>query len=75
MTAATTVFGLIPMAVSKANIFGMPYAPYGRVMTGGLITSTTLTLLAVPLLYTFFDDLRTMWNRLMHVALRPKVLR
>jgi hypothetical protein len=30
----------------------------GRAMMGGLVASTLLTLLVVPLFYTFFDDLR-----------------
>ncbi len=44
-------------------------------MIGGLITSTALTLLAVPLFYTFFDDLRAMWNRLMFLAFSRKETR
>ncbi|MDA0747275.1 MAG: efflux RND transporter permease subunit [bacterium] len=58
MTTFTTVFGLLPMAVGNANLIGMPYAPLGRTMMGGLLASTLLTLFAVPLFYTFLDDLR-----------------
>lgn len=58
MTTFTTVFGLLPMALGNSNMFGMPYYPMGRAMMGGLIASTLLTLLVVPLFYTFFDDLR-----------------
>jgi len=58
MTTFTTVFGLLPMALGNSNMFGMPYYPMGRAMMGGLISSTLLTLLVVPLFYTFFDDLR-----------------
>ena len=58
MTAATTVCGLIPMAVGNAALVGMPYAPMGRAMAGGLLTSTFFTLLVVPLLYCWVDDAR-----------------
>ncbi len=68
MTAFTTIFGLIPMAVGNANLIGMPYAPLGRVMIGGLLTSTALTLVAVPLFYTFFDDLRITWSKVQVLA-------
>lgn len=57
MTTFTTVFGLIPMAVGNSNMIGMPYAPLGRTLMGGLLSSTFLTLLVVPLFYTYLDDL------------------
>ncbi|TFB12556.1 efflux RND transporter permease subunit [Candidatus Marinimicrobia bacterium MT.SAG.3] len=68
MTAFTTIFGLIPMAVGNASLIGMPYAPLGRVMIGGLLSSTALTLVAVPLFYTFFDDLRNIWSKVQVLA-------
>ena len=58
MTALTTVCGLIPMAVGNAALVGMPYAPMGRAMAGGLITSTFFTLNVVPLLYVWVDEAR-----------------
>ncbi len=57
MTAATTVCGLIPMAVGNAALIGMPYAPMGRAMMGGLLVSTLSTLIVIPLVYTLVDDL------------------
>ena len=72
MTTFTTVVGLLPMAVGNARMIGMPYAPLGRTMMGGLLASTVLTLVIVPLFYTFFDDLRTLFQRLLASALaRP----
>jgi len=65
MTALTTIFGLIPMAMGKSSLIGIPYAPLGRTMIGGLITSTFLTLFVVPLFYTYFDDLRIFWQTIM----------
>jgi HAE1 family hydrophobic/amphiphilic exporter-1 len=58
MTALTTIFGLLPMAVGNTGLVGIPYAPMGITLIGGLASSTFLTLFAVPLLYTYFDDLR-----------------
>ena len=63
MTTFTTVCGLIPMAVGNAKVVGMPYSPLGRTLMGGLLASMVLTLVIVPLCYTFFDDLRE-WMRL-----------
>jgi hydrophobic/amphiphilic exporter-1 (mainly G- bacteria), HAE1 family len=68
MTTFTTVFGLLPMAVSTGNMMGMPYAPLGRTMMGGLISSTFLTLLVVPIFYTLLDDLRTSMGRITAAA-------
>ena len=59
MTTCTTVCGLIPMALGNSQMIGMPYSPMGRAMIGGLIASTVLTLLVVPLFYILLDDLRT----------------
>ena len=63
MTTFTTIFGLLPMAVGNARMIGMPYAPLGRTMMGGLLASMVLTLVIVPLCYTFFDDLRELLRR------------
>ena len=41
----------------------MSYAPMGRVIIGGLMVSTFLTLIVVPLFYTFLDDLRNWFGR------------
>ena len=57
MTAMTTVGGLLPMAFSGGEVVGIDYQPLGQVVIGGLTSSTLLTLVVVPLLYTFFDDL------------------
>lgn len=58
MTALTTIGGLVPMAIGASAIVGVPYAPLGRTVIGGLLTSTVLTLFVVPLFYTVIDDVR-----------------
>ncbi len=58
MTALTTIGGLIPMAIGASEIVGVPYAPLGRTVIGGLVASTILTLFVVPIFYTLIDDVR-----------------
>ncbi len=56
MTALTTIGGLIPMAFGGGESVGVDYRPLGQVVIGGLLTSTLLTLVVIPLLYTLIDD-------------------
>ncbi|KAA3619600.1 MAG: AcrB/AcrD/AcrF family protein [Calditrichaeota bacterium] len=64
MTAFTTIGGLIPMAVGNTTMIGIPYAPMGRTIIGGLLLSTLVSLIAVPWAYTVFDDMRTYFRRI-----------
>jgi HAE1 family hydrophobic/amphiphilic exporter-1 len=57
MTALTTIFGLLPMALGTSTFVGIPYAPLGRVVAGGLLAGTVLTLYLVPYLYSILDDM------------------
>jgi len=59
MTALTTICGLLPMAVGDRTFIGIPYAPLGQVVAGGLATATVLTLFVLPYLYALLDDLRS----------------
>ena len=59
MTALTTICGLIPMSVGSSSFIGIPYAPLGRIVIGGMAASTILTLLFIPYLYALLDDTRT----------------
>lgn len=70
MTSFTTIGGLLPMALGNAALIGAPYAPMGITLIGGLFTSTALTLLVVPVLYTLFDDLSLFVKRLLGWANR-----
>ena len=54
MTAATTILGMIPMAVSSGEGAEI-WAPMGVVVIGGLIVSTVITLIIVPVLYAIFS--------------------
>jgi HAE1 family hydrophobic/amphiphilic exporter-1 len=53
MTTATTVLGMIPMAIPRGSGSEM-WQPMGVAVVGGLTLSTILTLLYVPALYSIF---------------------
>jgi len=72
MTAFTTIGGLIPMAVGNAQMIGIPYSPLGRTIIGGLLTSTVLSLIAVPWAYTLFDDMGRYFRRITALFLHKK---
>ncbi|MEE9382684.1 MAG: efflux RND transporter permease subunit [Nannocystaceae bacterium] len=57
MTALTTVGGMFPLAFSDGPTEGLPYGAFGKTLVGGMTTATILTLVVVPVCYTFFDDL------------------
>ena len=50
ITTLTTLLGDIPMAVSKGEGTEL-YAPMGQAIVGGLLTSTLITLILIPVLY------------------------
>jgi HAE1 family hydrophobic/amphiphilic exporter-1 len=58
MTAATTVLGLVPMAIGNAHVGNAQYYPLARAVMGGLISSTFLTLLALPTYYLLAERMR-----------------
>jgi multidrug efflux pump subunit AcrB len=57
MTAMTTVFGLLPMALAEPPSEGIDYRALATCIGGGLAFSTFFTLWVVPLTYTLVDDL------------------
>jgi multidrug efflux pump subunit AcrB len=52
MTTAAMVFGMLPLALALSD-GGEIQAPMGRAIIGGVITSTLLTLVVVPVIYSF----------------------
>ncbi|MCZ6832886.1 MAG: efflux RND transporter permease subunit [Acidobacteria bacterium] len=58
MTAITTIGGLIPLALGGRGDAGLSYTSFSLTLIGGMSTATILTLLVIPIFYTFFDDLR-----------------
>lgn len=55
MTALATIFALLPMALGVTGEGGFISQPLAVVVIGGLVTSTLLTLLLVPTLYTMVE--------------------
>ncbi len=58
MTALVASLGFIPMAISN-SAGAEVQKPLATVVIGGLITATLLTLLVLPILYTFFEKINT----------------
>lgn len=54
MTTIAMIFGMLPMALGITE-GAEAQAPMGRAVIGGIITSTLLTLLVVPIAYTYLD--------------------
>ncbi len=64
MTTSAMIFGMLPLffALGKGAEFR---APMARAVVGGLITSTLLTLIVVPVVYAFLDDFAAWLHRKM----------
>lgn len=56
MTSSCAILGMLPLALSLGSSSKIQ-APLATAVVGGLLTSTALTLLVVPAVYTMFDDL------------------
>ena len=56
MTALTTSFALLPLAVASEGSGGIISAELATVVIGGLMSSTGLTLLVLPIVYMLFND-------------------
>lgn len=57
MTTCAMIFGMLPISLST-GAGSESRAPMATAVIGGLITSTVLTLVVVPVVYTLLDDLR-----------------
>ncbi len=55
MTTLAMIFGMLPLALALGE-GAEQRAPMGQAVIGGTITSTLLTLVVVPVVYTFLDD-------------------
>jgi len=58
MTTLAMIFGMLPMALGLGD-GGEMQAPMGRAIIGGVTTSTLLTLIVVPVIYTYLDNIST----------------
>jgi HAE1 family hydrophobic/amphiphilic exporter-1 len=55
MTTLAMIFGMLPLALNLHEGSGQN-APMAHAVIGGLISSTALTLLVVPVLLTYLDS-------------------
>jgi multidrug efflux pump subunit AcrB len=57
MTSIAMIAGMLPLALGYGSDPSFR-APMAITLIGGLVTSTLLSLLVVPVVYTFIDDLK-----------------
>ena len=62
MTALTAILALIPLAASTEG-GAIIAAELGTAVIGGLIVSTALTLVVIPVVYSLFDQVTTFYDK------------
>jgi HAE1 family hydrophobic/amphiphilic exporter-1 len=67
MTTLAMIFGMIPLALGLGE-GGEQRSPMGQAVIGGVITSGLLTLVVVPVIYTYLDDLADWVKRFGKIA-------
>jgi HAE1 family hydrophobic/amphiphilic exporter-1 len=67
MTTAAMIAGMLPLALGLGE-GAEQRAPMAHALIGGLLTSTVLTLVVVPVMYTLLDDLPALLRRLRRVS-------
>jgi HAE1 family hydrophobic/amphiphilic exporter-1 len=70
MTTLAMVFGMVPLAFALTE-GSEQRAPMGQAVIGGVITSSLLTLVVVPVIYCWLDDLANWARRGFRRAPRP----
>jgi HAE1 family hydrophobic/amphiphilic exporter-1 len=76
MTTLAMIFGMVPLAFALTE-GSEQRAPMGQAVIGGVITSSLLTLVVVPVVYCYMDDLAQWFKRkfgpAQHAAQPPKI--
>lgn len=62
MTSTAMILGMVPVALALGTDAEQK-APMAHAVMGGLITSTLLTLVVVPVIYSLLDDLKNWFDR------------
>ena len=70
MTATSTIAGMIPVAIGTGS-GAETRAPMGTAIVGGMVTSTILTLVVIPVVYSLMDDVATFTRRLLFGSPTP----
>ena len=71
MTTLAMIFGMVPLAFALSE-GSEQRAPMGQAVIGGVITSSLLTLVVVPVVYCYMDDL-AQWARRLFTGKQPTV--
>jgi HAE1 family hydrophobic/amphiphilic exporter-1 len=72
MTTLAMVFGMVPLAFAITEGSEVR-APMGQAVIGGVITSSLLTLVVVPVVYCYMDDLAVWLRRVAGLAPAPRI--
>jgi multidrug efflux pump subunit AcrB len=72
MTTIAMGAGMMPIAMSWGASDGSFRSPMGVAVIGGLITSTLLSLLVIPSVYTFVDDFEALCGKLWRKVFRRR---
>ena len=70
MTTLAMVFGMLPLALAWSE-GSEQRAPMGQAVIGGVVTSSLLTLVVVPVVYCYLDDLTAWLRRRLKVQTHP----
>ncbi len=77
MTVSTTVVGLLPLSISVSAVGGgngPSYFPMARAIIGGLTFSTIISLVLLPCIYCWLDDL-SLWSKQRYSVLLNRLRR
>ena len=74
MTTLAMIFGMVPLAFAVSE-GSEQRAPMGQAVIGGVITSSLLTLVVVPVAYCYMDDLANWFKRLFGVSAKSEPAR
>ena len=72
ITTLTTVLGLLPIALSQ-GVGAERMQPYAIVVIGGLLFSTLLTLIVIPILYVVLEDRKAKRKRKKQLKIEKKL--
>jgi HAE1 family hydrophobic/amphiphilic exporter-1 len=72
MTTLAMIFGMIPLAFALTE-GSEQRAPMGQAVMGGVMTSSLLTLVVVPVMYCYMDDLAQWLRRKSGFSAQPPV--
>ena len=73
MTALTTICGMVPLTLGEPMRMGLSYKSFGLTLIGGMVTSSLLTLLVVPVFYTLLEDARDAMKGLLASSLATRI--